>query len=86
MHQLGKEMVLTVNGDRVSEIGAFSFMEQKNYPTERQVSNGDEIGVTCKYNESDVDVTFGDSSNKEMCFVGFYRYPATGEDFCTSDF
>jgi hypothetical protein len=23
-------------------------------------------------------VTFGDSSNKEMCFVGLYQYPAAG--------
>jgi hypothetical protein len=83
MHQLGKQMIVTVNGDPVPEIpDTFDFMEQKNYPVDVQVSAGDEIGVTCKYLESPVDVTFGDSSNKEMCFVGFYRYPATGERFC----
>lgn len=82
MHQLGKEMVVALNGDPVPEVGAFNFMEQVNYPVNVQVSPGDEIGVTCKYHESDVDVTFGDSSNKEMCFVGFYRYPATGQAFC----
>lgn len=82
MHQLGKHMLVELNGDPVQDED-FNFMEQINYPTDRQVSAGDTIGVTCSYNESDVDVGFGDSSNKEMCFVGFYRYPATGQDFCT---
>jgi len=85
MHQLGKHMLIELNGDAVQDED-FNFMEQKNYPTNRQVSVGDQIGVTCSYNESDVDVTFGDSSNREMCFVGFYRYPATGNAFCDVGF
>ena len=31
-------------------------------------------------------VTWGDSSNEEMYFAGFYRYPATGQTFCGFDF
>jgi hypothetical protein len=81
MHQLGNHMLVELNGDPVHDMD-FNFMEQVNYPTTRQVSAGDEIAVTCSYDESPVNVTFGDSSNKEMCFVGFYRYPATGEAFC----
>jgi hypothetical protein len=29
-------------------------------------------------NTSGSPINFGDSSDDEMCFVGFYRYPATG--------
>ncbi|HEU5056016.1 MAG TPA: hypothetical protein VFU21_05805 [Kofleriaceae bacterium] len=83
MHQLGKHMLVEINGDPVHD-QMFAFQEQINYPTNREVSAGDEITVTCDYHESDVDVDFGDSSNQEMCFVGFYRYPATGQDFCAS--
>jgi hypothetical protein len=85
MHQLGKHMLVELNGDPVHDMD-FDFMEQKNYPTERSISAGDSINVTCSYYESDVDVGWGDSSNSEMCFVGFYRYPATGERFCPEPF
>ena len=38
---------------------------------------GDEIRVTCDFvNNTGSLVTFGDSSDKEMCFAGLYRYPA----------
>ncbi len=83
MHQLGEHMLVEINGDPVHDED-FRFEEQINYPTNRQVSAGDEITVTCEYLESDADVHFGDSSNEEMCFAGFYRYPATGENFCAS--
>ena len=83
MHQLGDHMLIEVNGDPVHD-EAFRFEEQINYPTNRQVSVGDEITVTCTYKHTTVDVGFGDSSNQEMCFAGFYRYPATGEAFCAS--
>lgn len=81
MHQLGDHMLVEINGDPVHDED-FVFEEQKNYPTDRQVSEGDQITVTCSYKTSTVDVGFGDSSNEEMCFVGFYRYPAVGQNFC----
>jgi hypothetical protein len=81
MHQLGKHMLVEINGEAVHDED-FAFIEQVNYPTNRQVSAGDEVVVTCSYHQSDVDVSFGDSSNQEMCFAGFYRYPATGDAFC----
>ena len=83
MHQLGEHMRVEINGDVVHD-EAFRFAEQINYPTNREVSAGDEITVTCDYHTSNVDVGWGDSSNQEMCFAGFYRYPATGEAFCAS--
>lgn len=58
---------------------AYSFNEQKYYPKNPlvQVASGDQIKVTCSYvNHSGASITFGDSSNKEMCFTGLYRYPS----------
>lgn len=57
----------------------FDFAEQKYYPQspEVQVLAGDQIKVTCTYtNPTGGLVTFGESSNQEMCFTGLYRYPA----------
>lgn len=60
----------------------FSFAEQNYYRMEPQpfaVQSGDQIRVTCTYdNPTGSTVTFGDSSNQEMCFSGLYRYPAQG--------
>jgi hypothetical protein len=82
MHQIAthQKVTLTVGGqEMIIHDQPFSFEEQKNYPLDPpiQVTNGDSINVVCSYDntEGDVDVTFGDSSNKEMCFTGLYRYP-----------
>jgi len=83
MHQMGTHMVVKVN-DEVVHDENFNFTEQINYPTERQVQQGDSINVTCTYvNDTGDPVTWGDSSNNEMCFVGYYRYPKIGDAFCT---
>lgn len=60
----------------------FHFAEQTYYlkTPEVQVRAGDNIRVTCTYiNNTGSMVTFGDSSNQEMCFAGFYRYPALND-------
>lgn len=58
----------------------YSFNEQTYWrqSPEFQVQAGDQIKVTCSWvNPSgSPTITFGDSSNKEMCFTGMYRYPA----------
>jgi hypothetical protein len=56
----------------------FQFTEQKYYlqSPEVQVQQGDRIRVTCTWlNTTGQAVGFGDSSDKEMCFTGLYRYP-----------
>jgi hypothetical protein len=86
MHKLGRRMTVELNGTAVQDED-FTFTEQINYPTNRQVSAGDQLDVTCYYdNHTGGTVTFGDSSNEEMCFVGFYRYPKAGIDFCGNGF
>lgn len=58
----------------------YSFNEQTYWrqSPEFHVQEGDEIKVTCEWvNPSgQPTIIFGDSSNKEMCFTGMYRYPA----------
>ena len=57
----------------------YTFLEQSYYlkSPEVQVQAGDKIQVTCDYvNTTGHLVTFGDSSDQEMCFAGLYRYPA----------
>ena len=59
---------------------AYDFNDQKYYPQtpEFQMQQGDSIKVTCTYNNTTGhSVSFGDSSDNEMCFTGMYRYPAT---------
>lgn len=75
MHKLGSHQTIEVNGEVVHD-EPFSFTEQVNYPTSRQLAAGDNVRVTCTFvNDTGAAVPFGDSSNQEMCFAGSYRYP-----------
>lgn len=83
MHQYGRHMKVTHSGPGIDDVlldTAFSFEEQLNYPIDPvQVRAGERLDVECVYdNTSGSFVIFGDSSEAEMCFVGIYRYPATG--------
>jgi hypothetical protein len=67
----------------------YQFAEQKYYlqAPEIQVQANDKIAVKCTYlNTTGHSVTYGDSSDNEMCFSGLYRYPATNAGLfqCTS--
>ena len=61
----------------------YQFAEQKNYPiADTLVAQGDTIRTTCTYvNNTGKTMTFGDGSDKEMCFTGMYKYPAGGSLF-----
>lgn len=59
----------------------YTFFEQRYWLKSPlvQVAAGDRLTVTCSYdNMTGAPVSFGDSSDKEMCFSGLYRYPARG--------
>jgi len=80
MHQYGvhQKVTMTIGGaEQVVHDAAYSFFEQKNYPVEPlEIREGDSIEVECSYeNHTGSPVEFGDSSEQEMCFTGFYRYP-----------
>jgi hypothetical protein len=58
----------------------YSFEEQTYWKRDPmfEVLPNDQIQVTCSWVNpaGQPAITFGDSSNKEMCFTGMYRYPA----------
>jgi len=67
----------------------YMFTEQKNYPiAETVVPAGSTITTTCTYNNTTGHpVSFGESSDDEMCFTGMYKYPAGGNLFeCVGGF
>jgi hypothetical protein len=82
MHKLAVHSKFEVIHNNVSTVvwdAPYDFNDQKYYPQtpEVQVKAGDTIKVTCSYNNTTgQNVTFGDSSDKEMCFTGMYRYPS----------
>lgn len=64
----------------------FLFEEQRNYPiADTLIRKGDRIQTVCTYvNNTKSVMTWGDGSDKEMCFTGMYKYPAGGGLFqCT---
>jgi hypothetical protein len=65
----------------------FRFTEQRNYPlADTVIHKGDRIDTVCTYvNTTGTAMTWGDGSDREMCFTGMYKYPAGGDLFqCTS--
>jgi len=83
MHQIGRHMKVVheaSGGDVTLHDKDYSFNEQVNWPiTPVDVAAGERIRIECTYlNDTGSTITFGDSSEDEMCFAGLYRYPATG--------
>lgn len=84
MHQYGvHQKVEHLRGGNATVLhdAPYAFSEQDFFPRtpEFTVEAGDQLRVTCTYtNESPNVINFGDSSEDEMCFTGFYRYPAGG--------
>jgi hypothetical protein len=65
----------------------FLFNEQRNYPiADTLIHQGDQILTVCTYvNNTGSVMTWGDGSDREMCFTGMYKYPAGGGLFqCTT--
>ncbi len=86
MHQFGTRMVVTAelqSGPVVVHDAPYSFEDQLAYMIAPSVTLdvGDTVRVDCSYNNtSNQPVSFGDSSNAEMCFATLWVYPppATG--------
>lgn len=82
MHQIANHSKFEITRGATTQVhhdSAYDFNEQNYYKQnpEIQVQVGDKIDVSCTWrNNTGQAITFGDSSNKEMCFVGMYRYPA----------
>jgi len=87
MHQFAthQKFVITPQGGAPQVLldDAYSFSEQINYPmADTFIPAGTRVDTTCTFvNNGPGTVTFGDSSNQEMCFTGLYKYPAGGNLF-----
>jgi hypothetical protein len=86
MHSFAKHQKVTVRRNANGTIdtlldASYSYMEQKHYPMlpNVQLNPNDELRVECVYdNTTNAEVLYGDSATQEMCFAGFYKYPANG--------
>ncbi|HMJ54701.1 MAG TPA: hypothetical protein VK540_21615 [Polyangiaceae bacterium] len=87
MHQLGRHIktTFTVAGTpMVVHDADYEFEEQDQLPVGPiELHQGDTVKTECTYdNMTGKAVTFGESSDTEMCFSIIYRYPATGRVAC----
>lgn len=85
MHQLGVHLKATAKHAGAGPVslydGPFDFYDQRQYSAgQLALQAGTTVEVECTYNNTtDRTVTFGESSLDEMCFIGLYRYPLSGE-------
>lgn len=84
MHKLAthQKIELTHSGSTTTLLDKdYSFGEQVYWVQNPMIDvvQNDKVKVTCTYvNPGTGSVSFGDGSDKEMCFGGLYRYPAQG--------
>lgn len=88
MHQLGTHLTtkLTINGEeRMLHDADYDFEHQDVVMFEPiQLNPGDTITTTCTWNNTTPNVvTYGESSDTEMCYSILYRYPRGSDEFCT---
>ena len=83
MHQLGTHMTYTVTPTSGAPYAlydqpyAFEGQEHVMFEPVRTLHKGDQLKIDCTYNNTTGHVvTFGESSNDEMCFAGMTIYPA----------
>lgn len=87
MHQWGVHLktTLTVGGvDQVLHDDAFDFEHQdvKTF-TPVTLNPGDKIKTECTFNnDTGATITYGESSDTEMCYSLLYRYPKRSNEFC----
>jgi len=88
MHKLGKSVRLDVGKTAADAEVAYAkepwvFGEQPMEPVDLAVSDGDFLRSTCRWdNPGATEVTFGESSEDEMCITVLFYYPFTGLAGC----
>ena len=89
MHQAGRHMKVYAElpgGDMLLHDDAYDFNDQQIYRKDTPVplTQGTRVRIECSYdNTTGAAISFGDSSDNEMCFAGLIRYPAFGGSFGT---
>ncbi len=91
MHQTGTHMTVTAmqgGGNTVLHDAPYTFDDQLIYPVEPglTINPGDSVRIDCSYdNPTSSHITWGDSSDQEMCFASLWTYPPAGTGFtCTN--
>jgi hypothetical protein len=88
MHKLGLRIGFETGTDegaaqQVYMKDPWAFGEQPMDPLELTIQSGDFMRSTCWWNnDTGMDVTFGESSDNEMCFFVVFYYPFTGLAGC----
>ena len=88
MHQFGTHLKTTITAGGVQQVlhdGDYQFEEQFQIPLDPvlHLSAGDSVRTECTYdNTTDHAVTFGESSDTEMCFSVLFRYPKQATGVC----
>jgi hypothetical protein len=88
MHQWGVHLKTTVTmggAPKVIHDGDYQFNEQFQIPIDPflQLTTGDSVRTECTYdNDTDHEITFGESSDTEMCFSVLFRYPKQPTSIC----
>ena len=91
MHRLGVHMKVVADRSGAASSVLFdddySFDSQLRYSIDPiDMKAGDVLHVTCTYENTTVrNVQFGQSTDNEMCFAGFNRYPALGDNYLCSN-
>ena len=87
MHAMGRHSTVRLNGEVVLD-GDYTLEDQRHYQMTLEVQAGDVIEHVCTFdNPTDRTIGMGSgTTDDEMCFLGFWRYPATGESICDPPF
>jgi hypothetical protein len=86
MHRLGRHMTVvaeTADGDVTLMDRPYSFDEQTTESVgEVAIPTGNAVRVACTYHNDTGDyVSWGESTDEEMCFASLFRYPARASGF-----
>lgn len=87
MHQYGRHLKTTLTVGGVATVihdDAYSFEHQqiKTF-TPIQMNPGDTITTECEWdNTTGETISYGESSDTEMCYSIMFRYPDDGNEFC----
>jgi hypothetical protein len=62
----------------------YTYMDQESYPMTVPLVVNDQLQIECVYNNpTNFPIMYGTGAEAEMCFAGFYKYPAGGgKDLC----
>jgi hypothetical protein len=83
MHTYGTHITTTIthagSTSTLVDVAPWSFDNQHVYPVDATVTNGDSVSTTCTYDtmSAPAPVSFGETTEDEMCFDFVYVYPTT---------